>query len=125
MEVFDNLEAKLSAEHLARTALSLENINKMKTKIESDQIIVKNATIVNCQISDLNKKVAELKTSKDYVSEENLKDLKMGIEIRQTLVDNLILVHQQIQLMQTNPDFLKDLKEDILVSLRNIHTFIR
>ena len=113
----------MSAEHLARTALSLENIDKMRKQIENDQIVVKNATIVNCQISDLNKKVAELKTSKDYVSEENLKDLKMGIEIRQTLVDNLILVHQQMQLMPTNPAFLKDLKEEILVSLGNIHSF--
>ena len=116
MEVFDNLEAKLSAEHLARMALSLENITEMKKQIENDQVVVKKATIVNCQISDLNNKVTKLKTLDDYVSEENLKDLKMGIEIRQTLVDNLILVHQQIQLMQTNPAFLKDLKEDILVS---------
>ena len=115
MEVLDNLEAKLATEHRARVASSLDNINQMKKQIQDDKAVVTKATILSVQISDLENKVAVLKTSKDYVSPELMKELKMAIEIREALVDNLILVHEQIQLTQTNPAFMKGLKEEILV----------
>ena len=115
MEVLDNLEAKLATEHGARVASSLDNINQMKKQIQDDKAVVTKATILSVQISDLENKVAVLKTSKDYVSPELMKELKMAIEIREALVDNLILVHEQIQLTQTFPAFVKDLKEDFLV----------
>ena len=115
MEVLDNLEAKLATEHRARVASSLDNINQMKKQIQDDKAVVTKATILSDQISDLENKVAVLKTSKDYVSPDLMKELKMAIEIREALVDNLVLVHEQIQLTQTYPAFVKDLKEDFLV----------
>ena len=114
MEVFDILEAKLATEHRARVASSLAIINKVKKQIQDDKAVV-TKTILNIQISDLENKIAVLKTSKDYVSPELMKELKMAIEIREALVDNLVLVHEQIQLTQTFPAFVKDLKEDFLV----------
>ena len=115
MEEFDKLEAKLATEHRARVASSLAIINKVKKQIQDDKVVLTKATILKVQISDLENKVAVLKTSKDYVSPDLMKELKMAIEIREALVDNLVLVHEQIQLTQTFPAFVKDLKEDFLV----------
>ena len=115
MEVFDILEAKLATEHRASVTSSLDNINKVKKQIQDDKAVVTKSTILNVQISDLENKIAVLKTSKDYVSPELMKAVEMAIQIREALVADLILVHKQIQLTQTNPAFIKDLKEDILV----------
>ena len=124
MEVLDNLEAKLATEHRASVTSSLDNIKRMKKQIQDDKVVLTKATILKVQISDLENKIAVLKTSKDYVSPELMKELKMAIEIREALVDNLVLVHEQIQLTQTFPAFVKDLKEDFLVIKWGIN-FIR
>ena len=125
MEVLDTLETKLDSEHLSRVASSLDAINKLKRQIEVEQAVVKKATTLNGQIKNLEDKIKMLESSKDYVSKENLKERTMAIETHKILLENICLIHKHIQLTQSNPAFLKDLKEEILVSMRILRSFSR
>ena len=125
MEVLDTLEAKLDSEHLSRVASSLDAINKLKRQIEVEQTVVKKAKTLNDQIKDLEDKITVLKSSKDYVLKENLKELTMAIEIRETLLENICLIRKHIQLTQSNPAFLKDLKEEILVRICKFFIYLK